>query len=192
MDDHLGHLWWDGSKWQGWEDLGGPIASGPAVTSWGPNRLDVFAEGPTESSNTNGGTAQSGTTGRLWEVRFKGMPAAVSWVRTASTSSCGAWTIIWVTTGGTATAGKVAGFGRTDPSAPAVASWGSNRLDVFAAGPDGNLEHKWWNGQSGATGIGSAGFFTISRRPSPGEPIGSTCSFAGWTTTWGTFGAGRS
>ena len=31
-------------------------------------------------------------------------------------------------------------------AAPAVASWASNRLDVFAAGADGQLNHKWWNG----------------------------------------------
>lgn len=22
MDDHLGHLWWNGSRWNGWEDPG--------------------------------------------------------------------------------------------------------------------------------------------------------------------------
>ena len=31
-------------------------------------------------------------------------------------------------------------------SPPAVASWGSNRLDVFAAGHDQKLAHKWWDG----------------------------------------------
>src|ERR687897_3301239 len=47
------HKWWDGQTWQpsqlDWEDLGGrfdtvPVAT-PAVTSWGANRLDVFAVG---------------------------------------------------------------------------------------------------------------------------------------------------
>src|SRR5262245_38017693 len=31
-------------------------------------------------------------------------------------------------------------------SAPAVASWGVGRLDVFAAGPDRKLEHKSYDG----------------------------------------------
>ncbi len=31
-------------------------------------------------------------------------------------------------------------------SAPAVASWGTDRLDVFGRGKDGSLLHKWWDG----------------------------------------------
>ena len=30
-------------------------------------------------------------------------------------------------------------------SAPAVASWGENRLDIFAIGLDSGLYHKWWD-----------------------------------------------
>jgi len=32
------------SQWTEWEDLGGSFTSGPSVTSWGVNRLDVFAQ----------------------------------------------------------------------------------------------------------------------------------------------------
>lgn len=31
-------------------------------------------------------------------------------------------------------------------SAPTVASWGTNRLNVFARGPDATLWHRWWDG----------------------------------------------
>lgn len=31
-------------------------------------------------------------------------------------------------------------------SGPAAASWGGNRLDVFARGPEHELLHKWWDG----------------------------------------------
>jgi hypothetical protein len=31
---------------------------------------------------------------------------------------------------------------------PAVASWAANRLDVFSAGSDHKLNHKWWNGSA--------------------------------------------
>ena len=31
---------------------------------------------------------------------------------------------------------------------PAVASWAAHRLDVFSAGTDGQLNHKWWDGSS--------------------------------------------
>jgi peptide methionine sulfoxide reductase MsrB len=29
-----------------------------------------------------------------------------------------------------------------------VSSWGPDRLDVFAAGADGQLIHKWWDGSA--------------------------------------------
>ena len=35
--------------WSPWEDLGGSLTSAPSVTSWGRNRLDVFARGVTNS-----------------------------------------------------------------------------------------------------------------------------------------------
>jgi hypothetical protein len=38
------------------------------------------------------------------------------------------------------------GFGGTIQSAPAVASWAANRLDVFALGGDGKLNQQWWDG----------------------------------------------
>src|SRR5262249_14536578 len=42
----LYHKYWDGSRWQGWDQLGvDTFASGPAAVSWGPNRIDVFARG---------------------------------------------------------------------------------------------------------------------------------------------------
>ena len=41
-------------------------------------------------------------------------------------------------------------------SAPAAASWASNRMDCFARGTDGAMWHKWWNGSSWS-GWGSLG-----------------------------------
>ena len=32
----------DPTEWSDWASLGGELTSGPAVCSWGPNRLDVF------------------------------------------------------------------------------------------------------------------------------------------------------
>jgi hypothetical protein len=37
-------------------------------------------------------------------------------------------------------------LGGTCLSAPAVTSWGTNRLDIFSIGIDSQLYHKWWNG----------------------------------------------
>ncbi len=39
------HKWWTGSKWEGWENLGGVIKEQPECVSWGPNRIDCFARG---------------------------------------------------------------------------------------------------------------------------------------------------
>jgi hypothetical protein len=78
MDDHLGHLWWNGSEWKGWQDLGGPITSAPAVASWGAHRLDVFAAGP------DGNLERKSYDGSKWSDwdwiggTFHDNPAAVS------------------------------------------------------------------------------------------------------------------
>ncbi|HED33887.1 MAG TPA: hypothetical protein ENJ08_06670, partial [Gammaproteobacteria bacterium] len=39
------HKWWNGSRWAGWENLGGVIKEQPECVSWGPNRIDCFARG---------------------------------------------------------------------------------------------------------------------------------------------------
>ena len=71
------------AKWHGWEDLGGPITSPPAVASWGPGRLDVFAAGQ------DGQLIHMWHEGNKWHDwetlggTFKGGPAAVSWGRAA-------------------------------------------------------------------------------------------------------------
>jgi 3D (Asp-Asp-Asp) domain-containing protein len=44
-DNALWHKWWDGSRWGGWESLGGVLTSAPGAVSWGSNRIDVFARG---------------------------------------------------------------------------------------------------------------------------------------------------
>ena len=133
------------SGWSGWESLGGVLASGPGVSSWAANRLDVFVRG---------------TDNRLWHKWFSGGwsgweslggvltsgPAAVSWgpgridVFVRGTDNAlhhkwynGAWSG-WESLGGVLT------------SDPGVCSWGSGRLDVFVKGPDNALWHKWFNG----------------------------------------------
>lgn len=52
QDQGLYHKYWDGFSWspsqKNWESLGGSLSVSLAIaaTSWGPNRLDVFAIGP--------------------------------------------------------------------------------------------------------------------------------------------------
>lgn len=57
-------------------------------------------------------------------------------------------------------------------SAPAVTSWGPNRLDVFAQGTDNALWHKWWDG--------------VSWGPQDNlEPLGGNLTSAPAVTSWG-------
>jgi hypothetical protein len=139
------------------------IVGAPGVSSWGIDRLDVFARGRDNQlyhrASTDGGAAFSG-----WERLgappggVLSSPAVVSWgygridifVQGAKRalwheSWSGSWSG-WENLGGALT------------SAPAVSSWGAGRLDVFVAGVGGVLYHlsyqtAWsgWEGLGGAT-----------------------------------------
>jgi len=130
-----------------WYSLGGQLTSGPAVASWGVNRLDVFARG---TDNALWQKWWDGTGWYGWHSLGGGLtsdPAAVSWgpnridvvVRGGGDAIYQkAWTGTewspWYSLGGELSSG------------PAISSWGVNRLDVFARGKDIALWHKWWDG----------------------------------------------
>jgi len=130
-----------------WQSLGETVTSGPAVASWGPNRLDVFARG---AGNALYHRWWDGTSWQGWENLGGSLlsdPAAVSWgngridvfVRGGDNALwhkywAGAWSG-WESLGGVLSSG------------PAVASWGSGRLDIFVRGSDLALYHKVWNGR---------------------------------------------
>ncbi|MFD9038713.1 hypothetical protein, partial [Streptomyces bottropensis] len=145
----MNHLAWQGDKWwpeDGWQGVGfGELfTSPPAVVSWGPERLDIFALGEDRQMLH-----------RAWHVnnkwwpedgwhdmggRFTSPPAVASWgPGRLDVFALGenqqmlhkAWHIDgkwwpdspdWHDMGGRFT------------SPPAVASWGPGRLDVFALG----------------------------------------------------------
>ena len=131
------------------------------------------------SSSTSGGTAPSGTTGRTSAACSRARRRPCRGARTASTSSSAAWTTTSVISGGMAQWNGWQDLGGPIASAPAVASWAPNRLDVFAAGPDGHLLHKWWNGSSWSdVGLG--------RRRVPRQPRGGVVGRrTGSTSSWG-------
>jgi len=65
--------------WSSWESLGGTLASGPDVSSWGDRRLDVFARG-TDNALVHKWFDSSGWSD--WESlggQMTSDPAAVSW-----------------------------------------------------------------------------------------------------------------
>lgn len=44
-DGSCGHLYYDGNSWNGWESLGGKLASAPSILSWSADRFDILAIG---------------------------------------------------------------------------------------------------------------------------------------------------
>jgi hypothetical protein len=132
-----------------WYSLGGVLTSGPAVASWGVNRLDVFARG---TDNALYHKAWDGTGWYGWYGLGGGLtsdPAAVSWgpnridvvVRGGDNAIYHrAWTGTqwspWASLGGSFT------------SSPSISSRGNNQLDVFARGTDGRLWLNAWTGVS--------------------------------------------
>ena len=150
-------------RWGGWELPGGlaanstsspagALASGPAVASWQPSRLDVFA------NSAGGFLLHKWWDGHAWSFGWEnlsnpptgpivGNPAAVSWgpgridvfVRGTDNQlwrqafDGHGWTG-WSPLGGILTA------------SPTVASQGPNRLDVFVTGTDRQVWSVSWSG----------------------------------------------
>jgi hypothetical protein len=135
-------------SWLGWESLNGILTSGAGVSSWGANRLDIFARG-----------ADSALWHRWWDngwgdwERIGGLltsrPAAVSWGRNridifARGADSALWHTWWDNGWGTWES-----LGGVITSEPAVCSWAPGRLDVFARGLDSALWHKAYDGSWG-------------------------------------------
>jgi hypothetical protein len=143
-----------------WESLGGGITSAPAICSWGPSHLEVFARGEDQA---------------LWHRRFldgwgewqslggtlTSPPAAVSWGEgRVDVFARGTDRALWHrwydgSWHGWESLGGELNFG------PAVSSWGSRRLDVFARGTDNAIWQRTFDdGWRDWTSIGSE-FTTI-------------------------------
>lgn len=185
-DGVLYHQWWDGTSWNpvppppassttGWQSLGNPypkwtpggcmsgatpcapLTGTPAVSSWGPNRLDIFTRD---------------TAGHVWHMCWGGGgwcawedhggnatsdPTVVNWgpnrldVFVRGTDN-GYWHQSW---GGSAWGpgptyqdweSHGAPAGTTFATRPSIAAWGPNQLDIFGIGLNGNLYHQSWSG----------------------------------------------
>ena len=173
----LYHKWLDGSTWSGWDGSPGrpagaaaedatadvEVASAPAVASWAPGRLDVFIKG---SDNALWQRTRVGSTWSKWKnlgVFLHSGPAAVSvapnridcFVRGRS----GVPFILYQKTFDGQTWSGWIGHGNpplVEPaSAPAVSSWGANRLDVFMRGTDNALWRRAWDGDGPGNGWGA-------------------------------------
>ncbi len=93
--------------WIGWENLGGVLTSGPAVASWQPNRLDVFARG---TDNSLYHKWWDGNNWSDWESLggvLTSAPAAVSWDLIESMFLLVEQIISCIINGGTAITGAI-------------------------------------------------------------------------------------
>jgi hypothetical protein len=132
----------------GFDQAAPEVATAPAVSTWGPQRLDVFIRGTTDDGLWHRDYAGGQWSG--WEPRggsYSSAPSAVS----RSTSR------IDVAIRDAADAHVARQFwngsgwfsddlGGTVTSAPALSSWSSNRLDVFVRGLADHLYHRAFDG----------------------------------------------
>ncbi len=183
IESRMLHKVWDGRvqhpSWSSWTVLSGTdvrLHGQPRVTSWGPNRLDIFAwfHDPEELSLFH--KAWNGTQWFDWEplgdLRTGYDVAVTSWgtnrIDIVTVDESGAvihkawnndrWSD-WVSLGGQAI------------GSPAIVSWEPNRLDIFVCGTDGGVWHKAWDGQRWFEWE-SLGGKLIEIRSAPPVPVG--------------------
>lgn len=150
-DGTLRHSLYNG-RWSAWESLGGAISSAPAGVSWGPGRIDVFAQDAQDGSLLHRAFNQ----GR-WE-QWDDFGGTI--VGEPSVTSRGPNRLDVFVRGtdnelhqkyfdGT----RWSGWGRPSPgfkmnASPAAVSWGPNRIDIFARGAGNELYTETWNGST--------------------------------------------
>ena len=155
---------WNGSKWsEGWTRIGGYFSSTPVVVSWGPGRLDLFARHADFSLRHR--LFENGDWAGDWQNlggSLASEPAAVTWGRdrldifavgnkdgvTPDGGLIHRWWDGDIWNDWEQIAGKSTGDDVAFTSAPAAASWGPGRLDVFAVHSDGTLQHVWFGDSS--------------------------------------------
>jgi hypothetical protein len=123
-DDTMYHKAWLGNTWQAdWEPLGGRFNSDPAVVAREPNRLDIFAVGPSPGGGGVYGMYHKAWDGNTWQ------PSQLDWDDL-----------------GRSRPGVFVG-------PPAVVARGPNRLDIFAVNShgavgDNAMYQKGWDGNT--------------------------------------------
>lgn len=146
-----------GGAWSAWAyPRTGPAGTSPAVTSWGPRRLDLF-------SVNSGRLAHASFDGTTWRsfrvdgrplpsgVTLSGAPAAASWDTgridvVAHDTNGNLWTTYYNGTWGpwrnqTADTALRAAAG----DSVGLSSWGPGRLDVFVKATNGYTYHQWYS-----------------------------------------------
>jgi Repeat of unknown function (DUF346) len=158
-EDRMYHKWsGDRATWgpssEGWEELGGILASPPSVVSWGADRLDVFAVGTDRGLNHKWWDGTWGPSDADWEYQggvVVGSPTVVSWGRNRIdvfvVGSDFALHHKWFD--GTGWRPSLTGWeyqGGVIPGLHTATCWGAGRIDLFAVGSDFQLYHKAFDG----------------------------------------------
>jgi hypothetical protein len=181
-DGHLYHRAYAGTGWAAWEDLGGnltstvTIASSPAVTTWGINRLDVAVIG---SDTHTYHRWYDGASWSAWEdlgggctlapaIIANGVSVLEVFVRGTDNALHHRWY-----NGSTWSNWESLGGGLL--SAPAALGAGGNHIDVFVVGAGNQLYHTWWTGSNWSAWEGLGGSF--SSRPAVAAETLTTHSF---------------
>ncbi|WP_343222453.1 N,N-dimethylformamidase beta subunit family domain-containing protein [Lysobacter sp. ISL-50] len=161
-----------GGVWQDWQGLGGGFLFAPAVTSKAANRLSLFAVGLDSHLYQNlwNGSAWLGWThlGAPAGRTLTSNPAAISrdgvttdvFARTSNGSDFEIWRL---THDGTSW-GSWQSLGGGFKSGPAVSSWNSQEMTVFAIGLDDALWNNQWTAGtwSGWVSLGGPGQALVS------------------------------
>lgn len=134
------------------DNLGGTFTADLDISSWGPNRLDIFGRG-LEGSLWHRAWSNSWFPWEFLGGGIVGGPGAVSWGSgridvvervgspEASTHEINHRYFI----NGVWSSDSLGGAMTSDPD---ISSWGPGRLDVFARGATGHLMHKYYTGGS--------------------------------------------
>jgi uncharacterized protein YkwD len=129
-----------GGSWIPWFATGMYTVDAPAAVSLGPNNMNVFFRGP------DNGVYQMAWTGSGWiEAAMGGTtysaPSAAVVPGGLDIFARGVDNKVYYRGYNSAGWGAWQSMGGNTPYSPAAVSWGSDRIDVFAAGTDGGLWH---------------------------------------------------
>lgn len=147
-DNHIYHQAWSGTKWLGWENLGGNVVSGPSAVSWSGGRIDLVAE--EAGGSVRHQWFQNGWGGPDFLGSTSATPAISSWGENRldvfqKDASGTLYHRCWCGSQGWLGWEKVAeGLG----SSPDAVSWGGGRIDVVAEMADHSLG--LWSYQDGS------------------------------------------
>ncbi len=180
-DQAIWHAWWDGQRWNGWENRGPKIASSPAAVSWAPDHIDLFAVGPF------GQIRHQQWNGRTWTPWLNEIGAPPPGIAPRSAPTVASWAAnrldlfvqgadhaIWHAWWDGQRWKGWENRGPTIASSPAAASWAPNHVDLFGVGSDGHIWHQQWNGRTWTPWLSEIG------APPPGIASASSPTVASW------------